>query len=102
MDNLLGEFMGMLVLVTFGCGVCANIALNKTCGHGGGWICITAGWAFAVLLGVFTASALGAPQAGLTGAFAVRAAAMSVTRVWITLSHEKEYATAYCVLEGSL
>ena len=46
--------------------------------------------------------ALGAPQAGLTGAFAVRAAAMSVTRVWITLSHEKEYATAYCVLEGSL
>ena len=38
----------------------------------------------------------------ITGAFAVRAAAMSVTRVWITLSHEKEYATAYCVLEGSL
>ena len=46
--------------------------------------------------------ALGAPQAGLTGAFAARAAAMGVIRVWITLSHEKEYATAYCVLEGSL
>ena len=61
MENLFGEFMGMVVLVTFGCGVCANMALNKTCGHGGGWICITAGWALAVLLGVFTASALGAP-----------------------------------------
>ena len=57
MENLFGEFMGMVVLVTFGCGVCANMALNKTCGHGGGWICITAGWALAVLLGVFTASA---------------------------------------------
>ena len=65
MENLFGEFMGMVVLITFGCGVCANMALQKTCGHGGGWICITAGWAFAVLLGVFTASALGAPQADI-------------------------------------
>ena len=65
MENLFGEFMGMVVLVTFGCGGCANMALNKTCGHGGGWICITAGWALAVLLGVFTASALGAPQADI-------------------------------------
>ena len=64
-SNLLGEFVGMIVLVTFGCGVCANMALKKTCGSGGGWICITAGWAFAVLLGVFTANALGAPQADL-------------------------------------
>jgi len=29
-----------------------------------------------------------------------RAAEMGVTRVWVTLSHEKEYATAYCILEG--
>ena len=36
MENLFGEFMGMVVLITFGCGVCANMALNKTCGHGGG------------------------------------------------------------------
>ena len=46
--------------------------------------------------------ALGAPYAGLTGGFAARAAAMGAEHVWITLSHEKEYATAYCVLEGSL
>lgn len=65
MDNLLGEFMGMVVLITFGGGVCANMSLKKTCGNGGGWICITTGWAFAVLLGVFTANALGAPQADI-------------------------------------
>lgn len=57
--------MGMVVLITFGCGVCANMSLNKSYGQGGGWICITAGWAFAVLFGVFTASALGAPQADI-------------------------------------
>jgi glycerol uptake facilitator protein len=62
MDNLLGEFMGTLVLVVFGCGVCANLTLNKSKGVGGGWICIATGWGFAVTLGVFTAVALGAPQ----------------------------------------
>ena len=65
MTNLLGEFMGTLVLVVFGCGVCANLTLKDSKGVGGGWICITAGWAFAVLLGVFTSQALGAPQADL-------------------------------------
>ena len=65
MDNLLGEFIGAAVLIVFGCGVNANMALNKTCGSGGGWICTTAGWCFAVLLGVYTSIALGAPQADL-------------------------------------
>ena len=65
MDNLLGEFMGTLVLIVFGCGVNANMALKKTCGNGGGWICTTTGWAFAVLLGVYTSVALGAPQGDL-------------------------------------
>ena len=65
MDNLIGEFLGTVVLVVFGCGVCANNTLKKTCGNNGGWICITAGWAFAVLLGVYTATALGAPQGDL-------------------------------------
>ena len=44
--------------------------------------------------------ALGAPKVHLHGFFAARAAEMGVTRVWVTLSHEKEYATAYCMLEG--
>ena len=44
--------------------------------------------------------ALGAPAVQLTGYFARRAAEMGVTHVWITLSHERDYATAYCILEG--
>lgn len=68
MNNLLGEFIGTIVLVTFGCGVNANISLKKTYGSSNGWICITACWAFAVILGVFTATALGAPQADINPA----------------------------------
>ena len=65
MNNLLGEFIGTIVLIVFGCGVCANLTLTKSKGVGGGWICVTAGWGFAVLLGVYTSVALGAPQADL-------------------------------------
>ncbi len=68
MDNLLGEFMGTMVLIVFGAGVCANMSLNKSKGQGGGWICIAVGWGFAVTLGVFTATTLGAPQGDLNPA----------------------------------
>ena len=68
MDNLLGEFVGTLVLIVFGCGVCANLTLDKSKGVGGGWICIAVGWGFAVTLGVFTATTLGAPQGDLNPA----------------------------------
>ncbi|EKU70650.1 holo-ACP synthase [Selenomonas sp. F0473] len=44
--------------------------------------------------------ALGAPQVTLAGRFAERAAKLGVAKIWMTLSHEREYATAYCVLEG--
>ena len=37
---------------------------------------------------------------GGTASLAARAAEMGVTNVWITLSHERDYALAYCVLEG--
>lgn len=43
---------------------------------------------------------LGAPQVRLSGYLAVRAEEMAIDRVWITLSHERDYATAYCILEG--
>ncbi|KXB90385.1 MIP/aquaporin family protein [Megasphaera hutchinsoni] len=68
MDNLIGEFFGTMVLLVFGCGVCACNTLAKSKGQGGGWICITAGWGFAVTLGVFTATTLGAPQGDLNPA----------------------------------
>ena len=62
------SFFGTMVLLVFGCGVCACNTLAKSKGQGGGWICITAGWGFAVTLGVFTATTLGAPQGDLNPA----------------------------------
>src|SRR5438045_1497063 len=72
----LGEFMGTAVLILLGNGVVANVLLRKSKGEGGGWIVITAGWAFAVMAGVFTAIACGSNDAHLNPAvtigFAVR------------------------------
>ena len=68
MTNLFGEFFGTMVLLTFGCGVVANVLLKDSKGNGGGWIVITTGWAMAVLMGVFAAIATNAPQADLNPA----------------------------------
>lgn len=65
MDNLLGEFMGTMVLMVFGVGVNANLSLAKSYAKGAGWICTAWGWGLAVLLGVYTSIALGAPQADI-------------------------------------
>ena len=54
MHSYLAELVGTTLLVLFGNGVVANIVLAKTKGNSGGWICITAGWAIAVALAVFT------------------------------------------------
>ena len=53
MNSYLGEIVGTTLLILFGNGVVANIVLAKTKGNGAGWICITAGWAFAVAIAVF-------------------------------------------------
>ncbi len=53
MNAFLAEFVGTTLLVAFGNGVVANVVLSKTKGHNSGWIVITAGWAFAVFVGVF-------------------------------------------------
>lgn len=56
-----GEFMGTLILVLLGDGVVAGVLLKGSKAENGGWGVITAGWAFAVMAGVFTALACGAP-----------------------------------------
>ncbi len=60
-STVVGEFLGTIVLLLLGNGVVANVLLTDTKGHGGGWIVITAGWAFAVMSGGMVAVALGAP-----------------------------------------
>jgi glycerol uptake facilitator protein len=56
MTPFLAELLGTMVLILLGCGVCANVALDKTNGNNSGWIVITVGWAMAVFAGVFVAS----------------------------------------------
>ena len=68
MDNLFGEFFGTMILLAFGGSVVACCVLKESKGYGGGWIVITAGWGFAVMLGIFGAVATGAPQADLNPA----------------------------------
>jgi len=67
----LGEFLGTAVLIFLGNGVVANALLGRSKAYGSGWIVITAGWAFAVLAGVFTAIACGSRDANLNPAVTI-------------------------------
>ena len=72
----LGEFLGTMILILLGDGVVAAVLLKRSKAESGGWMVITAGWAFAVMAGVFTAIACGSSDAHLNPAvtlgFAVR------------------------------
>jgi glycerol uptake facilitator protein len=87
-----GEFLGTLVLILLGNGVCANVTLRKSYAADAGWMVITTGWAMGVLCGVLVAQAFGSPGAhinpAVTLAFAVvrgdysQAACMQVLSMW--------------------
>jgi glycerol uptake facilitator protein len=64
----LGEFLGTVVLILLGDGVVAGVLLKRSKAEGSGWMVITAGWAFAVMAGVFTALACGSSDAHLNPA----------------------------------
>ena len=55
MNPYLAEFIGTLVLILLGDGVCACTSLEKSKGKGAGWVVITMAWGFAVMCGVFIA-----------------------------------------------
>lgn len=59
MTHFLGELLGTFILILLGDGTVAGVLLARTKSQNAGWIVITAGWAFAVMCGVFTAIALG-------------------------------------------
>ncbi len=65
---LAGEFLGTMILVLLGDGVVAAVLLKRSKAEGSGWMAITAGWAFAVMAGVFTAVACGSSDAHLNPA----------------------------------
>jgi len=54
------ELVGTAILLLFGCGVVANVALNKTKGFNGGFLLVNFGWAIGVFAGVYVAYQSGA------------------------------------------
>jgi len=69
-----GEFLGTLVLVLLGNGVCANVTLRKSYAADAGWMVVTTGWALAVLCGVLVAQAFGSSGANLNPAITLAVA----------------------------
>lgn len=59
-NNFVSEMVGTGMLILFGDGVVAAVLLNRSKAQNGGWIVITTGWAFAVMIGVFAAAYSGA------------------------------------------
>jgi glycerol uptake facilitator protein len=64
----LGEFLGTMILILLGNGVVAGVLLKRSKAEHGGWMVITAGWAFAVMAGVFVSIACGSADAHLNPA----------------------------------
>jgi glycerol uptake facilitator protein len=78
-DPLIGEFAGTCMMILLGDGVVAGCILKRTKAEGAGWLAITAGWAFAVLCGIFTANLFGSPDAHLNPAITLALAVKTGT-----------------------
>ena len=57
-EKYLFEFIGTMVLILLGGGVCAATSLEKSKAKGAGWAVIAMGWGFAVMVGVFIAGSV--------------------------------------------
>ena len=55
MTQYIFEFIGTLVLILLGDGVCAATSLNKSTAKSAGWVVIALGWGLAVMMGVLVA-----------------------------------------------
>ena len=53
MNPYFAEFLGTMVLILMGDGVCACTSLEKSKGKGAGWVVVTLAWGLAVMCGVF-------------------------------------------------
>ncbi|TAI47989.1 MIP/aquaporin family protein [Flagellimonas allohymeniacidonis] len=60
MTPFVSEIIGTFLLILMGCGVNANVVLQKTYGNSSGWIVITTGWGLAV----YTAVVVAGPYSG--------------------------------------
>jgi glycerol uptake facilitator protein len=53
-----GEFIGTALVLLLGNGVCAAVTLDKSKAKDGGWLVITFGWGFAVMVGAYVSAPL--------------------------------------------
>ena len=58
MSTFTAELIGTMLLVILGDGVVANVLLKQSKGENAGWIVITAGWAFAVTIAVYSVNSI--------------------------------------------
>jgi len=91
-----GEFMGTLVLVLLGNGVCANVTLRKSYAADAGWMVVTTGWAIAVLCGVLVAQAFGSPGANLNPAITLSTAIAGGDYTHLTVLWSAQLLGAIC------
>ncbi|MFV0559252.1 MAG: MIP/aquaporin family protein [Enterococcus sp.] len=59
MTQIMGEFIGTMILILLGDGVCAAVNLNKSKAQGAGWIVIAFGWGMAVTMAVYISGFMG-------------------------------------------
>ncbi|WP_319481883.1 MIP/aquaporin family protein [uncultured Draconibacterium sp.] len=55
MNEFVAEIIATMILILLGDGVVANVVLQDTKGHNGGWIVISLGWGLAVMMAVIVA-----------------------------------------------
>ena len=91
-----GEFMGTLVLVLLGNGVCAGVTLRKSYAADAGWMVITTGWALAVLCGVLVAQAFGSPGAHINPAITLAMAVVSGNYSHVLSMWSAQFLGAMC------
>ncbi|MBF6634675.1 MAG: aquaporin family protein, partial [Planococcus sp. (in: Bacteria)] len=53
MTEFLAELIGTMILIIFGAGVVAGVALKDSKAENGGWIVVTIAWGLAVTMGVY-------------------------------------------------
>lgn len=67
--NILGEFLGCVFLILFGCGASATLSLSKSKGvHHVSWLSVASGWGLAVMVAIFVAKSAGSVQADINPA----------------------------------
>lgn len=84
--EIIGEFWGTMVLIIFGCGVCAAVTLKESKAEGAGWMVVVTGWFIAVVMGVFVAQSAGSKMADINPAVTFAKFLLGGYSVWLMLT----------------